>query len=162
MEKKQTDHKLNLPPFEPQLKSEGGESFIFDPIRRKYVKLEPEEWVRQHFVHLLLDKGYPRGLFAVERGHKQNKRQKRTDILVHDRSGNALMLVECKAPKVPINKTVLQQALFYNQTHCAPFLGISNGLVHFFFFLDKKTGKTEQLSTLPNFEEALQMATRIS
>ena len=103
---------LDLPPFEPKLtQSATNQPLIWDGLRRKHVVLTPEEWVRQHVVHYLINHlGYPRGLLALERGLRYNQRQKRTDLLARDPAGQPLLLVECKAPTVPITQAVARQA----------------------------------------------------
>ena len=97
---------LDLPPFEAKLtQSATNQPLIWDGLRRKHVVLTPEEWVRQHVVHYLITHlGYPRGLLALERGLRYNQRQKRTDLLALDPAGQPLLLVECKAPAVPITR----------------------------------------------------------
>ena len=91
---------LNLPEYSFRIAGEEGKETIFDPIRRKHVKLNPEEWVRQNFIRYLMDVGgYPPGLLAVEVMSPFNKLKKRLDILVHNRDGKPVMIVECKAPE---------------------------------------------------------------
>ena len=103
---------------------------IFDETRKKLLVLTPEEWVRQHFVHFLIGKGVPKGLLALERGLSYNKLQKRSDILVYDHDGQPNMLVECKAPQITLDQSVLSQALTYNQTIKAKYIAITNGMQH--------------------------------
>lgn len=142
---------LNLPQFEYQLKQKGDKPYIWDIIRKKYIQITPEEWVRQHFLHFLIANEYPKALISIELGHKYNKLQKRSDILVMDRSGAPFLLVECKAPQVSINQQVLEQAIFYNHVIQAPFLALSNGLQHVFCKLNSETGGIEQIESLPNY-----------
>ena len=95
---------LNLPAIEANIKIDADQEYIFDGIRKKYLVLTPEEWVRQHFIHLLINHlGYPAGLFQIERGHSYSGKAKRTDILVYNNMGSPHLLVECKAPNVGIN-----------------------------------------------------------
>lgn len=123
---------LNLPAFDYKLKKEAGRNYILDLIRRKYVVLTPEEWVRQHFVHFLIDeKNYPKSLFKVESGLKFNNLQKRSDILVHNRQGNPWMLIECKAPDIKLTQKAFNQVAVYNMSIGAEYLAITNGMVHF-------------------------------
>jgi hypothetical protein len=121
---------LNLPAYPFRLVKKDGSVRIFDEIRKKFVVLEPEEWVRQHVVQALLAMGYPRGLIRLEGGHLFNKRQKRTDIVVYDRQANPFLLVECKAPGIPVNQQVFAQAVHYNRVVQASRLALTNGLVH--------------------------------
>src|SRR6478609_2076005 len=97
---------LNLPTFAYKVKHVNGKPHIFDIIRRKFVTLTPEEWVRQHFIHLLITEyGYPKSLFAVETGLQYNTLSKRTDIMVLSGESLPFLLVECKAPFISVNDT---------------------------------------------------------
>ncbi|MDP5120322.1 MAG: type I restriction enzyme HsdR N-terminal domain-containing protein, partial [Spirosomaceae bacterium] len=102
---------LTLPKFDYKITESDGKSVIFDIIRKKNIVLTPEEWVRQHVIHLLIaNYGYSRGLFQVEKGTSYNSLQKRTDIVVYNREGSPHLLVECKAPEIKINQYVVEQA----------------------------------------------------
>jgi len=148
---------LDLPPFEVKLRqSAANQPEIWDELRRKYVVLTPEEWVRQHVAHYLTAHlGYPRGLLSLERGHRYNQRQKRTDLVAMDAAGQPLLLVECKRPSVAITPAVAQQASTYNQTLRAPFLLLTNGLTHYCWRVDFARGTTERLADVPTFGEAV-------
>jgi len=123
---------LNLPEFPFKLRTVGQSKQIFDALRRKYVALTPEEWVRQHFISFLItDKKYPASYISVERGLKINTLQKRTDIVVHDRSGKPWMIVECKSPDVEISEETFYQAGRYNIGLQVSYLVLTNGLSHF-------------------------------
>jgi hypothetical protein len=125
-------YSLNLPAFETNLKKEQGKVWIFDLIRKKYVVLTPEEWVRQHFVHYLINElKYPRALFRIEGSLTLNKLQKRSDIVVYDRRGKAWMLVECKSPALKLTQKAFNQAAVYNMTLGARYVAVTNGRVHF-------------------------------
>lgn len=138
---------LNLPPFEYKLQKAEGKTYIFDPVRKKYVMLQPEEWVRQHFIALLLANGYPKGLMRTESGFEQHQKQKRTDVLVYDREAAPYLLLECKAPDIKLKGGAIEQILTYNLSLKAPHLIISNGLRHLIF---SKEGKEyQQQSELP-------------
>lgn len=123
--------KLNLPEFEVNLKKSEGKIWIFDGIRKKYLILTPEEWVRQHLVNYFVNHlGYSKSLISVERGLHYNQLQKRSDITVFDRSGKPWMIVECKSPEINLDqKTVLQVAV-YNADVRAKYVSVSNGLQH--------------------------------
>lgn len=144
---------LNLPPYEYKLKKADGKLFIFDVIRKKYIYLSPEEWVRQHFVNYLVSEmRYPRSLITVEDGLQYNQRRKRTDIVVFDRDGRPWMVVECKAPVVELSEKSVFQASVYNSTLKAPFIAITNGLLHVFARIDWETRETTWLDQLPQYE----------
>lgn len=142
---------LNLPAFEPQLRKRNGQVRIFDVVRRKYVRLTPEEWVRQHIIHFLLQKNYPGALMQVERMHEQHTLRKRSDILVFDRTGTPLLLVECKSPFLKLNEAMLRQVLIYNQHFRATFVMLSNGLTHHYW--QRRSGELayQKLGELPDF-----------
>jgi predicted type IV restriction endonuclease len=143
---------INLPAAKLKIKEEEGQTFVFDIIRKKYLVLTPEEWVRQHVLHLLIDQyHYPKGLIKLEKGHVFNERQKRTDLLVYDNAGKVNLLVECKAHSEPINQTTLTQALRYNLHYGSHYLFITNGITSFCF--DCSQGdKTIQLANLPVYK----------
>ncbi len=143
-------HQLNLPSYIYKMKETDGKTYIFDAIRKKYLVLTPEEWVRQHFINLLLNHyGYSKSLLRLEGGLSYNKLQKRTDIVVFDNDGKPFLLVECKAADVPINRAVIEQASRYNLTMQCPFLVVTNGISTFCFKINFETGKYEQLKDLP-------------
>jgi len=125
---------LNLPPYEYRINDQEDGRYIFDIIRKKYIKLLPEEWVRQHFIHFLIHhRQYPAGLFRIERGAVKAFRKGRTDIQVWDNEGKPLLVVECKSFEVSLNKKAILQASVYNHDLKAPFLILTNGLKHFAF-----------------------------
>lgn len=141
---------LTIPPAKLNLKNEEGKTFVLDIIRKKYVLLTPEEWVRQHFIHYLIDvMKYPKSLFKVEGGLHYNKLQKRTDIVIRDRNAKPWMLVECKAPMIKISKAAFNQAALYNLTVGAKYVVVTNGQIHFCLESEKKM----QLKSLPAFDE---------
>ena len=123
---------LNFPAFEVRTKTDGKRTLIFDGVRKKYVSLTPEEWVRQHLIHYLItEKSYPAALTSVETPLKYARMDKRSDVIVSDRNGNPLMLAECKAPEVALTQKVFEQIAVYNLTVQATFLMITNGLQHY-------------------------------
>ncbi|HNS30782.1 MAG TPA: type I restriction enzyme HsdR N-terminal domain-containing protein, partial [Tenuifilaceae bacterium] len=126
------DTELNLPPFEALIKEKEGQSVIFDTIRRKYVALTPEEWVRQHFINFLIAyKGFPKGLMAVEQKVTINGMPQRVDIVAYNRKGKPILVVECKAPDVKLTQATIGQAARYNLQLQAGYLIITNGKKHF-------------------------------
>ncbi|SNR97186.1 Type I restriction enzyme R protein N terminus (HSDR_N) [Belliella buryatensis] len=142
---------LNFPKFEFKFQDEqDGKLSIFDPLRKKYLILTPEEWIRQHIIQVLIQKyDYPRSLFALERGLKYNRLQKRFDVLVYDRNGAPFLLVECKASDVKLTQKTVEQVCVYNKTIQAPYLGISNGKQHIFMKFEELSNNFVQISDLP-------------
>ena len=115
---------------EPQfkIKEEGGKHFIFDTIRKTWLVLTDEEWVRQNFVHYLINSlHYPATVFALEKEIMLHNLKKRFDVLVYDHQHQPWMLIECKGPNVPLNEEVLQQVLRYNISVPVPFIVLTNG-----------------------------------
>ena len=144
---------INLPSFDVQLTEEDGQTYIYDPIRKKQLVLTPEEWVRQHIVNLLITKyKFPKGLFKTEQGHTYNHLQKRTDILVYDRNGGIKLLVECKAHNVKIDEKTVTQAMQYNATLNSEIILIANGLTAF-CFQKQKNGTWLQVSDIPFYKD---------
>ena len=122
---------LTLPPFEYQVKKSAGKLWIFDIIRRRYLVLTPEEWVRQHVVHFLIDhRGYPPSLVAVEREISVCGLRQRFDVVCFDRSAAPDLVVECKAPSVELTSAVFDQAFRYNLALRARYVAVTNGVCH--------------------------------
>ena len=145
---------LNLPEFDCKLTEIDGKPYIFDVLRRKHVRLTPEEWVRQHVVNLLVSHyQYPRTLIRAEGGVVLNATQKRTDLLTFRRDGSPYLLVECKASTVALTQAVFDQVARYNFVHKAPFLVITNGLTHYCCQLCHQTATITFLADFPHFEE---------
>jgi len=120
--------KLNIPYTQPKLKTKNQEVFIFDPIRKKYVKLTPEEWVRQQFINYLIHfLNYPITHFAVEKKIKNYKSQ-RPDIVIYNKNFQPAMLIECKAPSVKIDDNVFKQIIAYATAENFSYLIITNGI----------------------------------
>jgi hypothetical protein len=146
--------KLNLPPFEHKIRQSAGKATILDIIRKKYVALTPEEWVRQHLVHYMINYlHYPRTLISVESGLTYNHLAKRTDVVVFDQHGQPLMVVECKSFKVKLDDRVFEQSSIYNSQLKAPYLLISNGLDHYCCKLDHQAASYVFLEQLPYYQE---------
>lgn len=120
--------KIEYPPYQPKIKEENGKEFIFDEIRKRWIMLTPEEWVRQNFLQYLIQiKKYPASLIAIEKEIKLGELKKRFDIVVYDANTKPWMIVECKEMNVPLNKTVLDQVLRYNITLNVSYLVVTNG-----------------------------------
>jgi hypothetical protein len=147
---------LNLPQYSFRITGKEGEEMILDPIRKKYVRLTPEEWVRQNFVQYLIQEGkYPPGLLGIEVMSSYNKLRKRVDILVHNRSGAPVMIVECKSPDIIIDETVFDQIVSYNMGYRVPYIVVTNGIVHYAFKIDFELNKFEYLLVIPLYEDLL-------
>lgn len=141
---------LNLPEFDVKLKKSEGKVWIFDGIRKKYVALTPEEWVRQHLVHYFIDHlHYPKSLIKIEQGLKYNELQKRSDIIVFDRTGNPWMIVECKSPLVDLNQDTTQQVTVYNSNIQARYVTLSNGMKHVCY--EMNGSNVELLKNFPEY-----------
>ena len=146
-------NRLRLPPFEHKIRKGEGRYEILDLIRRKYVALTPEEWVRQHFVHYLInERKYPKSLFRVESGLKYNQLQKRSDILIHDRQGMAWMLIECKSPNIKLTQKAFNQIAVYNMSIGAKYLAVTNGMVHYCCLAQTASQEVVFMETFPEFE----------
>jgi hypothetical protein len=145
--------KLNLPNYKFRLKSSENKTLIFDNLRKKYMVLTPEEWVRQHFVQFLIEeKKYPASLIALEKQLTLNNRKKRTDILVFNKEGNHDIIVECKAPKIKLTQATFDQIARYNLKLKANFLVVTNGLDHFYCKMDFENETYIFLKDIPNYE----------
>lgn len=145
-------HPLNLPPFPFKIVEQNGKLKIFDPIRRKYLVLTPEEWVRQHFIqYLISEKGFPKGLLKLEGGIKNSQRTGRYDALFLNPSGKAVMLIECKAPTVAITKETYFQIARYNIALNVPYLAVTNGLEHHFLKIDSLKNQISYLDEPPDY-----------
>lgn len=147
------DQQLNLPKADIKVKIEGETTLVWDLVRRKYVVLTPEEWVRQHFIHFLINEfGYPKALMKVETGLKVNRMIKRSDLVILNRDGEPWMLVECKSPYVNIDQTALIQVINYNRTYNAPYLVLTNGMRQVVCNIDKKG--VEVIEELPPYPKS--------
>jgi predicted type IV restriction endonuclease len=145
--------KLNFPSYSFRFKNSENKVSIFDAIRKKFIILTPEEWVRQHVVQFLLDeKKYPKSLINVEKVLMVNGLRKRYDIVVFNPNGTIFILIECKAPEVKISQTTFDQIARYNMTLEAEFLMVTNGLNHYFCLMDFENEKYEFLKELPNYK----------
>jgi type I site-specific restriction endonuclease len=152
------DVSLNLPTYAFRTTEQDGKRFIYDPIRGTYVRLTPEEWVRQHILQYLIQElDTPAGWIAVEMAVPVQEQPQRADLVVHDRGGAPLLLVECKAPGTPIRQAVFDQSARYNTVLGAPFLAVTNGHEHYACAIDFATQEATFLDDLPPYEELLAM-----
>jgi type I site-specific restriction endonuclease len=143
---------LNLPIAALKTKLVEGTTQVFDQVRKKYLILTPEEWVRQHFIHYLnQEKNYPLGLMGVEQIVKYNGMQTRADIVLYAADGKPNMIVECKAPKVKITQDAFNQIAKYNFNLKVDFLVVTNGIQHFCCALDYKNNKISFMKEVPDY-----------
>lgn len=145
---------LNLPAFDIKVTKKDGRLFVFDRLRKKYIALTPEEWVRQHFINFLVtDKNYPQSLIVNEMEIELNSQKKRCDSVVYDREGKPLVIVEYKAPEVNITQKVFDQIARYNIVLRVQYLIISNGYDHYCCRVDYDKQSIEYLEAIPNYDE---------
>ncbi|EDM43960.1 hypothetical protein SCB49_10232 [unidentified eubacterium SCB49] len=143
---------LQFPSYEFRFKSNENKPMIFDVVRKKFIVLTPEEWVRQHVVHFLIsEKNYPLSLINVEKQIKLNKTIKRYDVVVFNRDGSIHIIVECKAPKITITQETFDQIARYNFALDATNLMITNGLAHYYCRMDFENKRYTFLEDLPSY-----------
>lgn len=144
---------LNLPLFIPRLRQgKSGKEEIFDPYRKRFVRLTPEEWVRQHFLNFMtVHLGYPPSLIVVEAALLYHGLKKRADILAYSPAGKPFMIVECKSPATGITQEVFDQAAMYNMTLHVPCLVVTNGKEHYACEIDRKAGSYRFLKEVPGY-----------
>ncbi len=143
---------LNFPKFEYRFKSTENKVSIFDVIRKKFIVLQPEEWVRQHCVHFLINnKNYPKSLINVEKELFINGLKKRYDIVIFNPDGSIHLIVECKSPSISINQNTFDQIARYNLVLNSTYLMVTNGLNHYYCQMDNKEEQYSFLKTIPNY-----------
>lgn len=143
---------LNLPAYDFKTAKKEGRSVIFDSLRRRWVKLTPEEWVRQNFIRYLVEeRQFPGSLIAIEHSLRLNRQDFRADAVVFSTAGKPLLLVECKAPEVKITQKVFDQVVRYNFEFRVDYLLVSNGLTHFCCKIDKENLTYAFLPEIPFF-----------
>ena len=148
---------LNLPPYQIRIKEVNGRKQIFDILRRKYIALTPEEWVRQHFVHFLINhKGYPATLLANEVKLKIGDKHLRADTVLYSRELKPRIIIEYKAPHIAITQKVFDQITVYNMLLHVDYLIVSNGLQHYCCKMDYNYQKYLYLEDIPNYDIILQ------
>ncbi len=149
-------YQLNLPPFNVKVKKIDDKLMVFDGLRRKYVSLTPEEWVRQHFVnYLITEKKFPPNLIANEMQINLNGLMKRCDTVVYNSHLTPLVIVEYKAPEVKITQQVFEQVVRYNIVLRVRYLIVSNGINHYCCLMDYENQTFSYLKFIPNFTELL-------
>ena len=145
--------KLDFPTYNFKLKKNNNKTYIFDEIRKKWVFLSPEEWVRQNFVMYIKSKGYPLSLINIEKGFSVNGVSKRYDIVVFNQIGKVNILVECKSFKQKILNNHFDQIMRYNIELKSTYLVVSNGINHYFLRFDIDNRKHEFIDDLPLYLE---------
>ena len=141
---------LNFPHYEFRMKTHHGKPVIFDPVRKKYVALTPEEWVRQHVIqNLIMDKNIPASLMKVESEFQLLKTKKRLDVAVFNRKGIPLLIVECKSASVALTQNVMDQAIRYNMALNVEYLWLTNGHHHIFCQANQEKGTINVINDLP-------------
>ena len=145
---------LNFPKFSFRFKKSENKISIFDVIRKRFVILQPEEWVRQHCIHYLIEiKGYPKSLINIEKELIVNTLRKRYDIVVFNSDGSIHLIVECKSPEVKIDQSTFDQIAQYNLTLNATYLMITNGLNHYYCLMDFENEKYHFLKDIPDYQK---------
>lgn len=145
---------LNLPTYDFKYIIRDNNKYIFDTIRKKYIILTPEEWVRQNFIkYLINEKGYIHSLIRIEMFFKFNRLAKRADIALYNKKGEPKVLVECKSPKVGIKQIVFEQVARYNLSFKVDYLIVTNGLQHYCCKMDYGEKTYYFLNEIPGFDE---------
>ncbi len=147
-------YRLNLPQYEIKITKQNGKLSILDTLRRKYVSLTPEEWVRQHFVHFLVEhKGYPPSLLANEVELRIGDKRLRCDSVLYNSAAQPVMIIEYKAPTVALTQRVFDQISVYNMLLHVDYLIVSNGLQHYCCRMDYENGTYTFLTDIPEYRE---------
>ena len=144
---------MNLPPYQIRVKETGGRKQIFDILRRKYVALTPEEWVRQHFIHYLIEhKNYPASLLANEVPLQIGEKRMRADSVLYDNQLHPRIIIEYKAPNITLTQKVFDQITVYNLLLHVDYLIVSNGMTTYICKMDYEKQTYKFLETIPNYE----------
>jgi hypothetical protein len=143
---------LNLPAYNLKIRQKEGKQEVFDIIRKKYVSLTKEEWVRQNFLHFLIgEKDYPPSLIGVEFALRLMKQHRRPDIVLFDNKGEPRLIVECKSPEVKISQDTFDQVARYNMSLRVDYLIVTNGINHYCCVINYKEGNYEFLADIPEY-----------
>ena len=145
--------KLNIPLIEFKIKKEKMNNIIFDEIRKKWIILTPEEWIRQNFIKYIISKNYPASHINCEKVFYINKVQKRYDIVVYDSSGKVEILVECKSSDIKINKDHFDQVMRYNIELKSKRIILTNGVENYYFKFNSITKEYTQEKDLINYSK---------
>ena len=145
--------RLNLPPYPIKIQEKGEKRQIFDFLRRKWVALTPEEWVRQHFTHFLVEhKNYPQALLANEVELRIGEKRLRCDTLLYTKELRPRMIIEYKAPTIQIQQKTFDQISVYNLLLKVDYLVVSNGLCHYCCKMDYERQSYQFLEDIPDYE----------
>lgn len=145
---------LNLPAYSFRIKEKEGKQLIFDQFRRKWVVLTPEEWVRQNFIRYLTEKKhYPVSLISVERSIRMNQLNFRSDAVIFSKTGEPLVIIECKAPEVKISQQAFDQIVRYNYELRVKYLIVTNGMNHYFCVIDQDKLTYSFLTEIPDYND---------
>lgn len=146
-------YRLNLPPYDIKIGESRGKNSIFDFLRRKHVALTPEEWVRQHFTHYLVEhKGYPKTLLANEVELKIGEKKLRCDSILYNNVLQPRMIIEYKAPQIALTQKVFDQISVYNLLLKVDYLIVSNGIQHYCCRMDYDNQKYLFLNDIPDYD----------
>ncbi|MDD2245488.1 MAG: type I restriction enzyme HsdR N-terminal domain-containing protein [Proteiniphilum sp.] len=149
-------YELNLPSFDAKIRKSNNGNQIFDPLRRKYVALTPEEWVRQHFVnYLITEKNYPASLIANETEIKLNSLTLRCDTVIYNNNLKPMMIVEYKEPETTITQVVFDQAARYSSVLRVPYIVVSNGMRHYCCLIDYENRTYRYLLEIPGYKDLI-------
>lgn len=144
--------KLNFPSYKFRIKNSENKTQIFDEVRKKFVVLQPEEWVRQHCLqYIIKEKNYPISLINIEKQLQVHGQKKRYDIVLYNSDGSVYCLVECKAPHIPINQEVFDQIAQYNLALDTAYMMITNGINHYYCTMNKTSKSYQFLESLPKY-----------
>lgn len=144
--------KLNFPTYSFRFKNSENKTLIYDEIRKKFMVLQPEEWVRQHCVkYLMEEKGFPKSLINVEKELKVNNLRKRYDIVIFNSDGSIHLIVECKSDKINIDQTTFDQIARYNLALNATYLMVTNGINHYYCEMDFEAERYQFLKDIPDY-----------
>ncbi|CAH2560247.1 type I restriction enzyme HsdR N-terminal domain-containing protein [Cardinium endosymbiont of Oedothorax gibbosus] len=144
---------LTLPCFDYKTKQVLDKTYILDLVRKKYVLLTPEEWVRQHMLHYLIHhRSYPKGLCCLEKRIYRGTRYYRPDIILRDKLGVAKMVVECKAPYITLTNKTLGQMMQYNRQLAVDYLLVTNGIDHFCWKWEANRGQFQAIRNIPTYQ----------
>ncbi len=144
---------LNLPQANLKLSKKNEQLFVWCIVRKKTLILTPEEWVRQHVIHFLINqKNVPLGLISSELGIQIHQLNRRCDVVIYGKDQMPKLLIECKAPEIKMNQNTLQQIAHYNATLNVDYLWITNGIEHALYFIDRNNNQIQILNELPDFD----------
>lgn len=145
---------LQFPPYQFRLKNRENKPYIFDRIRKKFVRLTPEEWVRQHTIHFLIDTlKYPLSLINVEREIKIHNTRKRYDLVIYNPDGTLFLVVECKSYKTTISQATFDQIARYNLILQSQYLMVTNGLNHYYCVMNYEHKSYSFMEKLPDWHK---------